>query len=472
MTIRRLGVLVATAAAASFFARAAHATPVCTTVAKFNDDAATKGVVAASGVLKFKVTGVDASAVGKGALASFGDGRSKDPTGGVCVITQLKLFGPSVDLGKVKYEISNVCCKSACDVCGGERSGALACDTWAGEARSAVIFTAATQTCDVELRFGGAPSEQFYSVTCDDGKGDTGLTKNDFQMQVDRVSLLVGVAGWGKMDGTILSEQFCYEPSTTTPADAGADTAVGPTSSTLDVQEDVTAAADSPSTVYPDQNDLTVGATSESFLKFVVPTSVGVVTKATIVITNMGTPSTDGDGGALFTVATNAWSEKTLTWSARPSRGTRLGRVSPVTLGQKVSFDVTSTVVGPGTYSFVMGGEAGDSNDTHFWSKEAPAKAGPVLQLNYLPAVPSDAGSTDAGTDAGGDSTCPTCDGGKSADRSSDSDMSGGCGCVVGGASDHGGAAGWLAALVALLITDRRCSSRGRSPDSRRRSRA
>jgi hypothetical protein len=428
-----------------FVARSAQAAPICSTVAAFNAEAASKGIVARSGTLTYKVTGIDPNA-GKGALGSLVDLRSKDATGNPCVGTYFKVYGPGPDFGKVKDELYNVCCKT-CDTCTTERGGALGCETWAGEARSSLIFTAPTQTCDIEIRFGGTPNQHSYSVKCDDGKGDVGVGDNLYILEVNHVSLLEGYGGTGKIvGGKVLSDQFCYEPlSVAPPMDAGVDSAV-PTSTTIPVNEDVTASNEAPTAVYPDVRDLSCGSDSEFFLKFVVPSTVGSVKRAILHLTNAGTTSAEGDGGALYRVESNAWSESTLTWSGKPARGARIGRVGPVTLNQEVTLDVTSVVTTAGTYSFVMAPEATDTNGTHFASKEA-GKA-PTLELEYsAPVAPSDAGVPMSDAAAVADSAAPPVNNNPGDPAPADagsSDFSGGCQTSGGAASPFG--------LLAMLL--------------------
>ncbi len=421
----------------------ADAAPVCTTVAQFNADAIANGITARSGTLTFKATGIDPN-VGKGALASLVDVRTKDAMGGPCVGTYFKVYGPGVDLGKVKDELFNVCCVT-CATCTTERGGALGCETWAGEARSSVIFTAPSQTCDFEIRFGGTPNQHSYSVKCDDGTGDTGVGDNLYLLEVNRVSLLEGYGGIGKIDGaTVLSNQFCYEALSSSGADAGVDVGAKPSgTTTLFAVEDVTASSASPTTVYPDVNDLSVGNDSEVYLKFVVPGTVGAVKKATLTLTVADTPSAEGHGGALYRVESNAWSESTLVWNGRPARGARLGRVGPGAANQKLTLDVTSAVTGGATLSYAMAIEATDTNGTHFFSKEASPTNAPALTIEYAAptspptdaGAPGDSGPRDSGPVADAaptvDAACKTaaCSGASPDDSRSaeDGDLTGGC---------------------------------------------
>jgi len=435
---------LALSVAAIFVTARAHAAPTCGSVAAFN----ASGKVATAGTLTFKVTGIDPNA-GKGALASLIDGRTKTSTGSSCAGTYFKVYGPGVDFGKVKDELFNMCCTS-CSTCTTDRSGTLGCETWAGEARSSVIFTAPTQTCDIEVRFGGSPNKHSYAVSCDDGKGDNGVGDNLYELGVTRVTLLEGESGAGKIVGaTILSEQFCYEAaSVAPPADAGVVDS-GSSSSTLElpVVEDVTAASTSPTTVSSDVMDLACGSGEEFFLKFVVPETVGTVKKATLTLTNAGTASAEGDGGSIYRVASNAWSETTLTWNTRPMySGAAIASVGPVASNQVVNVDVTSAITTRGTYSLVMTTPGG--NGTHFSSKEVSPARAPRLTIEYVTASPPvvepmDAGSTvpPAATDAGTSKPISRDDGNRADDDASDFTGS----CAMGSRADGA----WL--LFALI---------------------
>lgn len=457
----RLFALAVPAAALLLTARA-NATPICGSVAAFN----ASGKIATSGTLTFKVTGIDPNA-GKGALASLIDARSKTAAGEPCAGTYFKVYGPGVDLGKVKDELFNVCCTS-CATCTTDRSGTLGCETWAGEARSSVIFTAPTQTCDIEVRFGGTPNKHSYAISCDDGKGDNGVGDNTYELGVTQVTLLEGYGGVGKISGaTILSEQFCYEAATVAP-DAGVDSGASPSTLEVPVAEDVTAASATPTSVYADVNDLACGTGEEVFLKFVVPDSVGTVKKATLTLTNAGTISAEGDGGAIYRTE-NAWSETTLTWNTRPPKsGSPVASVGAVASNQVVTLDVTAAIPTRGTYSFVMV-QAG-TNGTHFSSKEVSAARAPKLTLEYVAEAPPPPPATTTDAGISGTDTGVARDGG-AAPRAADegSDFAGSC--STGSRRDTT----LLSAIVAALLLSRSrrraardTASRARRPDSAR----
>ncbi len=375
--------------AVAFGALPAYGATTCMSPAEFNADAAKKGYATTAGTLKYRVTGIDPNA-GKGALAMFLNTVDKNAGGVPCVGTYLKVYGPGEDLGKVKNELANVCCTS-CDSCSADRSGAVGCETWSGEARSSVIFTSPSQVCDVEARF--SPSEHSYAISCDDGKGDSGIGANTYAMTVNEVYVLEGPGGMAALPGaTLVSQEFCFE----SPDASGGGGGTSPTPKTLSipVSEDVTVDGSQASSVYPDTTDLSVGQTEQVFMKFVVPSTVGTITKATLSLTNSGEPSAEGDGASLYAVASNAWSEASLTWSAKPERAaSSLGHVGPVAQNQVVTFDVASATKSAGTYSFVLAAEAADLNGTHFHAKESSAANAPVLTIEYLDATASGAAS-------------------------------------------------------------------------------
>jgi PKD repeat protein len=84
------------------------------------------------------------------------------------------------------------------------------------------------------------------------------------------------------------------------------------------------------------------------------------------------------DGGSLFLVPDNSWSEGTMTWQTRePTTGSALDSAGAVSLSTWVSFDVSSVVTGDGTYSFAL---ISNSTDVvRYSSSEASAANRPQL---------------------------------------------------------------------------------------------
>jgi MYXO-CTERM domain-containing protein len=166
----------------------------------------------------------------------------------------------------------------------------------------------------------------------------------------------------------------------------------------LPAVEDVTVDPLLTSSVYPDVRDLAVGAAdSEFYVKFRVPSLPGRVVQAQLRLNSGTGPSSEGSGASVFAAASEAWSESTLTWSARPGpRGPRLARVDGVSVNEPYTLSLpVSAVSSPGTYAFAVLPEPGDTNAAHFDSKEVSAGRGPVLRLVIDPTMPP---VTDAGT--------------------------------------------------------------------------
>ncbi len=150
--------------------------------------------------------------------------------------------------------------------------------------------------------------------------------------------------------------------------------------------------------VYPDVNDLAVGAgDSEFYVKFRVGPLAGRVTRAELVLHSATSSSAVGTGASVFTASSSAWSETTLAWNARPrGAGPRIGRIDGVEVDQTYTVALpASAVTGEGTWAFAVLPEATDTNSAHFDSKEVSAARGPVLRLTVDPTMAPllDAGS-------------------------------------------------------------------------------
>ncbi len=106
----------------------------------------------------------------------------------------------------------------------------------------------------------------------------------------------------------------------------------GDTLSRSPAVEDVTVAPSSPTTVYPDVNDLSVGAgDSEFYVKSRVPAVRGRVVRAQLLLQSSTDRTAMGTGASVFRAGSASWSETSLTWSARPgTAGGRLGRIDGV----------------------------------------------------------------------------------------------------------------------------------------------
>jgi hypothetical protein len=103
----------------------------------------------------------------------------------------------------------------------------------------------------------------------------------------------------------------------------------------------------------------------EAYLRFEVPASSGTVRKATLRLFAINGSS---DGPALYTTST-PWSEQTVTWNTRPSRGTTpVADLGAVPVNTWVEYDVSSIVRSSGTYGFALLPTATDGVD--FSSRE------------------------------------------------------------------------------------------------------
>ncbi len=97
--------------------------------------------------------------------------------------------------------------------------------------------------------------------------------------------------------------------------------------------------------------------------------------KVRLFVTNASATS-----GQLFRTASATWSETGITWNNRPgTTGVSLGASRNAPLGQWVEFDVSSTVTGPGQYSFTL---TNSSNDLVAYSSWQGANA-PQLVLSF-----------------------------------------------------------------------------------------
>ena len=183
------------------------------------------------------------------------------------------------------------------------------------------------------------------------------------------------------------------------PSDVGAPIDAGPTSMTiidLPAVEDVTVAPTHPSVVFPDVNDLSVGTDdSEFYLKFRVPSLAGRVVRAQLVLRSADFSSARGTGASVYAAASASWSERTLTWNARPGpRGSRLARIDGGEPDRVYAVDLGATAVSSaGEVSLAVLPEAGDRDSAHFDAREVSPSRGPVLRLTVDPtAPPVDAG--------------------------------------------------------------------------------
>jgi hypothetical protein len=106
------------------------------------------------------------------------------------------------------------------------------------------------------------------------------------------------------------------------------------------------------------------GPAQQAYLRFDVAGVTGAVksAKLQIYVTNGSS-----NGPALYRTCTT-WTESAITWSTRPASTTLLGDKGSVSSGAWVEYDVTSTVIGNGSYGFAVVPTSSDGLD--FQSRE------------------------------------------------------------------------------------------------------
>ncbi len=124
-------------------------------------------------------------------------------------------------------------------------------------------------------------------------------------------------------------------------------------STTLNPVADAYVYQSSPTTNYGSATALRVDGSpiQRSFLRFNVPLVSGTITKATLRIYANSSQST---GYTVSRVASNAWSESTITYGNAPAIGSAIGASGPAAAGTWTAVDVTSYVTANGTYSFAL----------------------------------------------------------------------------------------------------------------------
>jgi hypothetical protein len=410
----------------------ANAAQVCGTVADFNAYMTDNAAVTNDVTLTFDVTGVNPADFfnTKGCLAQF---RNTQCNGGASDVG-IKVYGTSEPLntahppGTLKMEYGNQCC--TLPSCG---------ENWADPNPSAVIFQNGSEQCQVTAWV--RPDSIGYQLVCGGVTYDAvgGNPETNLVNEITLLDYLLPGGGntWEITNGTATKDQVCWEASGT-PAQ----------SLDVPVTEDVTVAPSTPTTVYADPTDLAVEAgDNQAYLKFVVPPIDGKVTKAVLFMHTRPESYSNGAGGEVHAVSSNAWSEGTLTFSTKPEASpTSLGRIGPAEVDQTVSLELTGAIAGPGTYSFAVISPATDTNGTHFYSKEGSATQGAYLRLSYE-TVDADGDGTPDGPDCN-DASAAVHPGATEACNAVDDDCDGqiddGCpGVGTGGSGGSGGNGGW-----------------------------
>jgi MYXO-CTERM domain-containing protein len=442
------GAVVALAPATAF------AETVCGTVDEFNAAMAAAGTSSPDVTLTYDVVGVNPADFfnTKGSLAQF-----RNTTCATGQDAGIKVYGTSEPLneshppGTLKLEYGNSCCAGDCS------------ENWADPNPSAVIFVDGTETCNVRMFM--SPTEVGYSLMCNTGQFDA-VGENPEGNAVNQIALLEylledGGTTWELPNATASNDEVCWE---SVPTDM--------MSITVPVSEDVTTGPSWGDTVFEDVGDLAVeAADNEAYLKFDVPAFQGTVTNVRLFMHTRSESSSEGDGGEVHLVASNDWSEGTLTWNTKPAYdAASLGRIGPASVDVPVSLDLGVPFQAAGTHSFAVVSPATDGNGTHFFSKEGSQANAPYLIVEY---EMSEGGESSGGLE-------PSSSGGASEESGGGSEASGGgssgvdstlgpglpgagrggeTGCACNSA--RGSSDGWLFALIVLAATGR--SSRRRA---------
>ncbi len=108
-----------------------------------------------------------------------------------------------------------------------------------------------------------------------------------------------------------------------------------------------------PSTNYGTATDVRVDGDplKRGYLRFTVAGLSGTVTKATL---RLFANSSQSSGYTVSRVASNSWSESTITYGNAPAIGSAIGASGPAAAGTWTAVDVTSYVTGNGAYSFAL----------------------------------------------------------------------------------------------------------------------
>jgi hypothetical protein len=128
-------------------------------------------------------------------------------------------------------------------------------------------------------------------------------------------------------------------------------------------------------------------------LRFTVTGVTGTVSRATLRLHRSDTGSSLGDGAVVTSLNNNTWSETGTTWNNQPAvNGASLGSLRGATRDSWYEVDVTSRIIGNGTYSIAIdtprGGAVLDS-------RESGADTAPRLSVATVRDTKTPAGSED-----------------------------------------------------------------------------
>ena len=83
----------------------------------------------------------------------------------------------------------------------------------------------------------------------------------------------------------------------------------------------------------------------------------------------------------LRVVASTSWSQATLDWNTRPPLGAQAASIAGTPLNNWVTFDVTTLITRPGTYSFAIDSPAGGASNNLFSATENSNGNGPRMVI-------------------------------------------------------------------------------------------
>jgi hypothetical protein len=352
------------------FGRTAAADTECMSVDAFNQHMALTGGFTTDATLTFQATGVNPGEYfnTKGCLAQLKNDSCAQGAADVV----LKLYGtadpPNVNHppGTLKQEYNNLCCdQPPCD------------EGWANPNPTPVIFNDGSEDCMIMVWLD--PLAYGFYIDCGGGQIYEGSGDNKYALGINEAHFLGGVTDQGAplwpMDNASSSfAEICFENDS-----------IHVETVEVAVMEDVTASVAYPDAVYPEIDDLSVGADdSEFFLKFLLNGVDGQVVGARLLLHSRPESWAEGDGADVYLISDNSWAEDTLTWNGRPAvTGNPIGRIGPVAADEWTAVELTVDFPATGWVSLAIAPNAGDTNGSHFHAKESDATLAAYLVLQY-----------------------------------------------------------------------------------------
>ena len=159
---------------------------------------------------------------------------------------------------------------------------------------------------------------------------------------------------------------------------------VGPTappkSIIVKASDDSYAVASSPTTRNGAKTTLLEGTSKTNqvaYLKF----TVSSLPKNTPVQVQLFSQAASKIAAQLRVVANTSWTQATLDWNNRPSVGAQAASIAGMPLNNWITFDVTSLITRPGTYSFAIDSPSGGAANNTFSSTENSNRNGPRMVI-------------------------------------------------------------------------------------------